>query len=209
MARLRAPPARLTYHGGDFTGSPQELANALKPPPPLGPLAGRKRTDFSALKPAATPPQAGWASEAAPSLTAHDEPLEGAGYDLTASGRRVRRPAPKLAAEPHGASQPARKKMGRPKGSGLKGSKSTSRRKVAEPPALAQPSALSQARAPTAGGLMAAIAAAHGGGVPVPPPALRRVLTLGSQREDALLNALDMSLDDEFIAGLDNFCASI
>ncbi|KAJ1630621.1 hypothetical protein T492DRAFT_871376 [Pavlovales sp. CCMP2436] len=92
MSRARAPVPRLTYTGIDFTGSPQENANRLKP-------TARKPKPASKLSqpapgPAAFAAPAGPAASAAPPLIAVvaldlSSPDE---RDITGSGRRVRRP---------------------------------------------------------------------------------------------------------------------
>mmetsp|Transcript_23005 Transcript_23005/g.54502 ORF Transcript_23005/g.54502 Transcript_23005/m.54502 type:complete len:257 (+) Transcript_23005:2296-3066(+) len=246
MSRARAPPPRLTYTGNDFTGSPQENANRLKPPE-------RKPKPASKLSqpvpgPAAFAAPAGPAASAAPPLLAVvaldlSSPDE---RDITGSGRRVRRPPPQPTAAPKvpvarklkpkqpaaansqkrppampgeatikkvkvsAASVDARRSEELPASAAL--NEAAPEAVTAPPPpapAFAPPSAPTGEISASAAATSATDAAPSGTSAellmsppPNRPPPLSRVPTTSS-KEDALLNALGLGLDDDFLRGLD------
>ena len=119
MFRQRAPPARLTYDGHDYTGSPQELANALKPalaqkkrmlvPAPESALAAQVPKPANGRARATTSPTAAARSAMVPRAAAAapapsplpPPPSADDTFGVTGSGRRVRRPASKLVNDVH------------------------------------------------------------------------------------------------------------
>jgi hypothetical protein len=208
----------LTYDGGDYTGSPQELANALKP----AKRAAMPKPTPSQLAQRTTAPKA-VAVEPPPTPTAAVAAADDG--ELTASGRRIRRAPVKLVAATQGGAQLATHPQRKPAkaapaapaaqkkrpaaeaaGTGSTAASKPSKRAAAAVRRDARVSEM-QSATPHAAKLAADESVAHVHTPAAAAPAVEHAPPTTS-REDALLSALDMSLDD-VVRGLDSFCATI